>query len=268
MTNDNLVLRRLEGRVLLLTLNRPGRHNSWTVELEEAYFEALTEAAADRDVHVIVVTGAGTSFCPGLDMDVLSAATEGKRLSSRPRRPLTYARSIPKPVITAINGACAGIGLIQACSSDIRFAARGAKFTTAFARRGLPAESALSWLLPRLVGTGRAMDLLLSSRVILAEEAHAIGLVDHLCAPEELLSEAMAYARDMAENCAPRSLAVIKQQVLDDWEQTAEESRSAALGLLAQLRDEPDFVEGVRSFTAKRRPNFDGLSANVVVTPE
>jgi enoyl-CoA hydratase/carnithine racemase len=260
---DAILLRELDSRVLLLTFNRPERNNGWTIDLEEAYFGALADAAKDPAVHVIVVTGAGRSFCPGADMQVLSAATEGKRQPDRPRRPMTFARSIPKPVIVAVNGACAGIGFIQACAADMRFAARGAKFTTAFARRGLPAENSLSWLLPRIVGTGRAMDLLLSSRVLLADEAHALGLVDRVCDPDELLPETLAYAKDMALNCSPRSMAAIKRQVLGDWERTAEESRRLALQLVAELQKEDDFVEGVRSFTEKRPPRFEGISVDV-----
>jgi enoyl-CoA hydratase/carnithine racemase len=260
---EPILLNELNSGVLLLTLNRPDRNNAWMIDLEEAYFGALADAAADPAVHVIVVTGAGRSFCPGVDMQVLSDATEGDRPPDRPRRPMTFARSIPKPVIAAINGACAGIGLIQACAADLRFAARGAKLTTAFARRGLPAENSLSWLLPRLVGTGTAMDLLLSSRVVLAEEAHALGLIDRLCEPDKLLPETLAYATDMALNCSPRSMAAIKEQVLGDWERTAEQSRQHALQLLDELREQPDFVEGVRSYTEKRAPDFKGLSVNV-----
>jgi enoyl-CoA hydratase/carnithine racemase len=263
-----VLLQRLDGGVLLLTYNRPERNNAWTVELEEAYFGALADASKNPEVRVIVVTGAGRSFCPGMDIQVLSAATEGQRTPDGPRLPMTFVRSIPKPVIAAINGACAGIGFIQACAADIRFAARNAKLTTSFARRGLPAENSISWLLPRLVGTGTAMDLLLSARVLLADEAYRLGLVDRLCDPESLLDEALAYAGDLATNCSPRSMAVIKQQVLGDWERSAEESRRFSLRLLGKLRDEPDFVEGVRSYTEKRAPKFESQSIDVDEQPE
>jgi enoyl-CoA hydratase/carnithine racemase len=196
-------------------------------------------------------------------MQVLSAAAEGRPEVRGERRAMTFARTIPKPVVAAINGGCAGIGLIQACAADIRFAARGAKLTAAFARRGLPAENSLSWLLPRLVGTGKAMDLLLSSRVLLADEAHAIGLVDRLCEPADLLRQTLDYAEDMASNCSPRAMAAIKQQVQDDWERTAEESRQRALQLVAEFSQEADFAEGVHSYTQKRAPDFEGLSVAV-----
>ncbi len=233
----SLVLRDRDGGVLVLTLNRPERNNAWTVELEHEYSDALTEAAAAADVRAIVVTGAGKSFCPGLDMQVLAeSGRTGEPLTEELRRPMTLARLVPKPVIAAINGACAGIGVIQACAADVRFAARGAKIATSFTRRGLPAEHGLSWILPRMIGTGAAMDLLLSGRTVSAEYAHGIGLVDHLCEPGRVLEEAVAYARDMAENCAPRALAAIKQQVWSDWERSYEQSRLASLDLVETLR--------------------------------
>jgi len=129
---------------------------------------------------------------------------------------MTTARLVPKPIVTAVNGACVGIGFIQMASCDIVFASSTAKFTTAFARRGLPAENSLSWMLPRMVGTVNAMDLLMSARVVLADEAKALGLVSKAVEPADLLPAALAYARDLAVNCSPASMALIKSQVLSD----------------------------------------------------
>ena len=260
-----LVLQDLEAGVLLLTWNRPERNNGWTVDLEEAYFQALIDASANPDVRVIVVTGAGRSFCPGLDMHALSAATGGTPMATRRRWPMNFSRHVPKPVIAAVNGACAGIGFIQAVASDLRFASTAAKFTTAFARRGLPAENSISWMLPRLIGSANALDLLLSARVVQADEALQLGLVNRVVEPDELLPVTLAYARDLAANCSPNAMAAIKRQVLDDWERTSEESRLTALVTVSELTAGADFAEGVASFTEKRAPMFAGLAADVSV---
>lgn len=261
---DDELLEELDQGVLLLTLNRPERNNAWTHDLEDRYFERVLAAAADPEVRAIVITGSGKAFCPGLDMEVLARlAAEGK--ANRPRYPMTLLTRIPKPVICALNGAAAGIGIIQACSSDVRFAAAGAKLTTAFARRGLPSEHGLSWLLTRLVGTGTAMDLLLSGRVVLAEEALALGLVDRVLPPEELLPAALDYARDIAANCSPWSLATIKAQVYADFERGQEASRHDSLERMAESRDRPDLTEGVASYQERRPPAFPGLGRVVAV---
>src|SRR6266542_672376 len=148
------LLRRLDDGVLLLTINRPERNNAWTFALEDAYFGTLIAAANDPAVRVIVVTAAGKSFCPGLDLQLLEESAKQGTVGMYRRWPMTTARLIPKPVIAAVNGACAGIGFVQIASCDIVFAATTAKFTTAFARRGLPAENSLSWLLPRQPAPG------------------------------------------------------------------------------------------------------------------
>src|ERR1044072_9373607 len=178
--------------VLLVTWNRPERNNGWTYALEDAYFGTLIAAADDPRVRAIVVTGAGKTFCPGRDMQVLEAAVTGDDPGSRTDRwPVTIARQIPKPIIMAVNGACAGLGMVQIASADLVIAATAAKFTTAFARRGLPAENVVSWLLPRLIGTANAMDLLLSARVLDPSEAKAIGLINRVTEPDALLPAAL-----------------------------------------------------------------------------
>ena len=161
-----------------------------------------------------------------------------------------------KPVIAAINGACAGMGMTMALMCDVRFAAEGAKFTTSFARRGLIAEYGISWILPRVVGQGVALDLLLSGRVFLADEAQRLGLVKEVVAPEELLPRAIAYAEDIAANCAPSSLAVIKQQVYADTMREVFEASDDAEKLMHESMQRPDFIEGITSFFEKRQPNF------------
>ena len=182
---------------------------------------------------------------------------------------MTFALSIPKPIIAAINGACAGIGFIQAACADLRFGARGAKLTTAFARRGLPAENSIAWLLPRLIGQANAADLLLSARTIQADEAKELGFLHRVAEPDELLPSALAYAHDLADNVSPIAMATIKAQLWGDWERTQDESRRFALDRVADLSDNhPDFKEGVRSFVEKRPPDFPGLSVEVEVEME
>src|SRR3954469_16739276 len=199
------------GGVATLTLNRPERRNGWSPELEAAYFAALDACDADDDVVAVVLTGAGSTFCPGLDTQRLSAVSStGLDLSGRP--PVFRPRSFGKPLIAAVNGACAGIGLVQALMCDVRFAARGARFSTAFARRGLAAEYALSWILPRLIGVENALDLLLSGRTFDADEAHRLGLVSRVVEPETVLDAAREYARELARNCSPASMATIRHQ--------------------------------------------------------
>lgn len=257
-----LISEDLDAGVSLITFNRPERNNAWTMDMEHAYFDILLHASGNPDVRVIVVTGAGKSFCPGMDLaDVAESSQDGRRSAADPRRPVNLALLIPKPIIAVVNGGCAGVGFVLACSADIRFAASTAKLATSFSRRGLPAEHGLAWLLPRLIGTGAAMDLLISGRTVLAEEAHAMGLVNKVYAPDVVLDEALNYARDLAANCSPRSMAVIKQQVLTDWDLRADESRQRSLELVDDLRDEVS--EGSRSWIEKRPPRFPGVSATL-----
>jgi enoyl-CoA hydratase/carnithine racemase len=247
----------------LITLNRPERLNAWNGELAARYFEFLDRAAADPAVKVIVVTGAGKGFCAGADMDTLQSiggGGGGGADAAAGGRPQYHTTLVPKPVIAAVNGACAGIGMVQALMCDIRFAAAGAKFTTAFSRRGLIAEYGMSWILPRLIGTSRAMDLLFSGRVILAEEAAAMGLVNEVVAPEHLLDRAMEYASELATKCSPTSMSVMKRQVYADQDRTIVESTTDAIELMKASLRRDDFKEGVASFLAKRNPAFAPLS--------
>jgi enoyl-CoA hydratase/carnithine racemase len=261
---DTVVESRVEDGVAVLTLNRPDRLNAWTREMARRYFALLEECAADGDVRAIVVTGAGRGFCAGADMQDLEALGEGGvdlAAQAEERRPQSFPLTIPKPIIAAINGPCAGIGLVQALMCDLRFAASGAKLTTAFARRGLVAEHGISWLLPRLVGPARALDLLLSGRVVLAEEARELGLVGAVHAPEALLEETLAYARDLALHCSPASMAVMKRQVYGDLERGLAEATGDADRLMLESFARPDFAEGVSSFVERRDPSFPALAA-------
>ncbi len=255
---DDLVLYEVRDGVALVTLNRPERMNAWTTELQNRYFDVLDQAVEDPGAGAIVVTGAGRGFCPGADMDVLSGVSGkgAESITAAAARPVIYPLTNPKAIVGAINGACAGLGLVQALMMDVRFAAAGAKFTTAFVRRGLIAEHGISWMLPRLVGTSNAADLLLSGRVFPSEEALELGLVNRVYPGETLLDEALAYARDIAENCAPASVAVMKRQLLEHQNLTVEEALAESNTLMRQSIKRPDFKEGVTSYVEKRPPSF------------
>lgn len=263
-TKTEVVQMQVEDGVALLTLNRPERLNAWTVEMEHEYFALLERCAEDSDVRAIVVTGAGRGFCAGADMQELQAIGDGTLSGAeheRERRAQTFALSIPKPIVAAINGACAGIGLVQALMCDLRFAAEGAKLTTAFARRGLVAEHGISWMLPRLVGPARALDLLLSGRVVFAEEAHELGLVNRVLPPDRLLEATLDYARELVVNCSPASMATMKRQVYADLQRTLPDALAQADQLMLASFTAPDFVEGVTSFLERRDPRFAALDS-------
>jgi enoyl-CoA hydratase/carnithine racemase len=265
VTTSDLVLYDVSEGVARLTLNRPDRMNAWTISMEQRYFDRLQQATDSPDVVAIVVTGAGRAFCPGGDMEVLNQIGDGDggagvSVSTDPR-PATFPMTVPKPVIGAINGACAGIGLVQALMFDVRFAAAGAKFTTAFTRIGLVAELASSWLLPRVVGTSRALDLLISARTFTAEEALELGVVNRVVASEDVVDAATAYARDLAQTCSPAAMATVKRQVHAHADATLEVAVEESSRLNERALAGADFKEGVTSFLEKRRPAFSRLGA-------
>ena len=253
--SDNVLYEVDEQGAVLLTLSRPERRNMWTAQMETEFYDCLDRAAADTRVRVIVVAGAGSSFVPGLDPTVLADLTSGSAYTTN-RRPQTHATTIPKPVIGAINGSCAGIGLAQALMFDYRFAVRGAKFSTAFAKRGLPAEDATAWILTRLVGPAHAFELLASGRVFLAEEAAELGVVQRLSDADRVVDDALGFAHGLAANVSPVAMAMIKSQVWRDCETTLEAARIRAQYLLKLAKEQPDFAEGTASLTEKRPPDF------------
>ena len=253
---QELVLYAQSSGVATLTLNRPERLNAWTPALSTRYFDLLERADDDPSVRVIVVTGAGRGFTAGADLGVLQGSESAGAPDTRAQ---TFPLTIRKPMLAAINGPCAGIGLVLALMCDLRFAAAGAKFTTAFSRRGLVAEHGISWILPRLVGHARALDLLYSGRVFLAEEALSLGLVNRVLAPEVLLQETLAYAHDLVANCSPAALAEMKRQVYGAYESDLATAVALANRLMVESFGRPDFKEGVTSFLEKRPPVFAPL---------
>jgi enoyl-CoA hydratase/carnithine racemase len=259
--SQDTVLAERRGAVLILTLNRPDRLNAWNDALEARYFALLEEADADPDVRAIVITGAGRGFCAGADLDDLQAVGDGNEPPVTPQtRPRSFPLTVRKPMIAAINGAAAGLGLVEALYCDIRFAAPKAKLTTAFARRGLIAEYGIAWILPRLIGPSRAFDLLLSGRVILARDAVTFGLVDRIVEPEQLLAAAVAFAEELASYSSPTSMSVIKAQIQRAMDSDFAASVAAANELMLESFRQPDVAEGVASYLEGRPPAFAPLS--------
>ena len=218
-----------------------------------------------------MVTGAGRGFCVGADTMALEGhiqkggydpgtpddlAEPGFGIRPEFDASFAYHFGLSKPVIAAINGPAAGVGLVLACFADIRFAVTGAKLTTAHGKLNLPAEFGLSWLLPRLIGLTRANDILLTSRVVMTEEALEIGLINRLCSPEKLLPATYAYAREMAENVSPGSLRETKRQIYTDLHRDAAAAVEESEALVRSMMKEPDFQEGVAALTQKRAPNW------------
>ncbi|MGH2634363.1 MAG: enoyl-CoA hydratase-related protein [Tepidiformaceae bacterium] len=261
-------------RIATITLHRPERMNTWTGRMHTEYRWAVARAEADAAVRVIIVTGAGRAFCAGADSRALEGHIErggydagtGAELAMpgfgvRPEFDADFAFhfGLTKPVIAAINGPAAGVGLVLACYADLRFAAAGAKLTTSHGKLGLPAEYGLSWLLPRLIGVTRANDLLLSSRVVLAEEAAEMGLVNATLAQDQLLPHTYDYARQLIATVSPSSMRETKRQIYSDLHGDAASAVRESARLLNRMMREADYAEGVRAFIEKRRPEFGGL---------
>jgi enoyl-CoA hydratase/carnithine racemase len=263
---DSVVLSERRGGVQVLTLNRPDRMNAWTPELEARYFDLLAEGEADPEVRVFVVTGCGRAFCAGADLDRLKGLGSGQVRVEARARPKTFPLTVRKPLVAAVNGACAGIGLLAALCCDVRFGSREAKFTSAMVRRGLVAEHGLSWLLPRVVGMANAAELLLSGRVLLGEEAQRLGLLHWALPPADVLPSALEYARDLAANCSPASMAAIKWQVYRHVDASLETALQESEPLMRASMASSDFREGVASFAERRPPSFEALPQGVTIS--
>ena len=267
-------------KVATVTLNRPDRLNARTTVMEQEVRQAMATAAGDDAVRVIVLTGAGRGFCAGADMSLLSSvdnqtpeqrAEAAKKLADETPIPgrldlsddfstrYTYFPSVPKPIIAAINGPAAGLGLIMSLYADMRFAADAAVFTTAFSRRGLIAEHGIDWILPRIVGLPNALDLLLSARKIDSEAALGMGLVNDVFPLASFMDDVMAYAKELANKVSPRSMKVMKEQLYAT--QISRDLGAAVLNGNAEMIksfDSEDFKEGVAHFVEQRAPAFTG----------
>ena len=263
--------------VAVITLNRPDQLNAITGRMQAEMKHALAAAEADDAVVGIVLTGAGRGFCAGADIGGLQATAGGENRAAEdlsqykasPGNPemgpnfkvtFSYLLSIRKPLIAAINGACAGLGFVFASLCDMRFVERQAKFTTAFVNRGLIAEHGSSWILPRLLGPAKALDILWSGRKFTGEEAERIGLADRLCEEGCAADDAVNYIKMLAETAAPESIKIIKAQVYRHLNMELEDAMNESNEWMAASLKRDDFKEGVNSFVERRPPNFKRVS--------
>jgi enoyl-CoA hydratase/carnithine racemase len=264
------IVRETQGPVAVVRLDREDKLNAFTYGMIAAIRSAVDEAVADRDTAGIVITGTGRAFSAGLDMGDLGRTSRSEAgpgaepaagAASTTELPalFSFLLDVPKPVIAAINGVCAGGGLVLAMMCDLRFASASATFTTAFSKRGLIAEHGTAWLLPRMLGTSRALDVLWSSRKFDADEAYRIGFADRLCAPEALMPTATSYVEDLAASVAPRAIAAMKRQVYSGLSVSIAQSCDDADELMRASLGHPDLKEGVESFLERRPPRFAPL---------
>ncbi|MGA9278102.1 enoyl-CoA hydratase-related protein [Ilumatobacter sp.] len=256
-------------RIATLWLDRPHRSNAWTGRMHSEYRWIMSELEDRDDVRAVIVTGTGDRFCVGGDSDALSAHAESGSydtgVTDREAQPgggdrldadFAWQLGYRHPIIAAVNGACAGIGLALVLFCDLRFVRHGAKLTTAAPKLGLPAEYGMTWTLPRLVGTTRAADLLLSGRVFTGDESAEWGLWNGV--GDDPLSAATAWARTLATTTGPTAVATTKQQLAADLlrhDPAASVADSKRLMDVAMATAE--YAEGVAALVEKRPPRFD-----------
>ena len=260
-----------QGAVATLTLSRPHRRNAWTGRMHTELRWALEQAERDPRVRVVVITGEGSDFCVGADVAALAGHSErdgydpgtdaslampGYGVAPQFDQNFAFMMALETVTIAAVNGAAAGVGFVLACYCDLRFASADAKLTTAHGPLGLPAEYGLSWLLPRLVGLTRANDLLLSSRKLTAADTDGWGLFNEVVDGTALMGRVYDYAHDLAARVAPSSLAATKRQIYLDQHRDVGTAVAEADRLLEEMVRGPDYREGVRALTQRRRADW------------
>lgn len=262
MTDELLYAR--DGGVATITLNRPERLNAISPAMLDALSAALLEADGDRDVRVIVLTGAGRGFCAGLDLkDLMAGKNIGSDPDAMPARfdlrnaPPIVLHQVDKPTICALNGGAAGYGLDLALGCDVRIASDAAKLAGGFAKRGVLPESGGTWLLPRLVGWAKACEIAFTGRTYTAHEALALGLVNQVVPHETFAKEVRAFADEIAAN-APLAVQAIKRMMRLGLEDTFESNVHQVYLQLLPLFRTKDFQEGVKAFLERRPPRFEG----------
>ena len=256
-------------------LNRPHRMNAWTGRLHTEYRYLLKRANDDSKVRAIIVTGVGKGFCVGGDSQALSGhadrgayspgisediAKPGYGTDPRFDASFAYHFGLDKPVIAAMNGPAAGVGLALACFADLRFAVPGVKFTTAHGKLNLPAEYGLSWMLPKIVGLGRANDLLLTSRVFTSDEALTLGFVNQIFEPEALMVQTREYAHQLIASVSPNSLRQTRWQIYKDLHRDVASAVIESERLIEDMAKEEDFKEGIAALVEKRPPRWPSVT--------
>jgi enoyl-CoA hydratase/carnithine racemase len=257
--------------IATITLNRPHRMNAWTGRMHTEYRFALAQAENDGNVRAMILTGAGKGFCAGGDSKALEGhaargaydpgtpdplAEPGYGVRDEFDAPFAYHFGLSKPLVAAINGPAAGVGLVLACFADIRFAVPGIKLTSAHGKLSLPAEYGLSWLLPRLIGLTHATDILLSSRVFMSEEARDMGLFNGLFPPEQLMDETVRYVRNMIDYVSPESLRITKRQIYSDLHRDIGSAVTDSEQLLREMMQDENYRIGVQSMLDKSKPDW------------
>lgn len=256
-------------------LNRPHRMNAWTGRLHTEYRHLLERANDDAKVRAIIVTGVGKGFCVGGDSQALSGHADrgaySPGISEDIAKPgygtdpnfdasFAYHFGLDKPVIAAMNGPAAGVGLALACFADLRFAVPGVKFTTAHGKLNLPAEYGLSWMLPKIVGLGRANDLLLTSRVFTSDEALTLGFVNQIFEPEALMVQTREYAHQLITSVSPNSLRQTRWQIYRDLHRDVASAVIESERLIEDMAKEEDFKEGIAALVEKRPPRWPSVT--------
>jgi enoyl-CoA hydratase/carnithine racemase len=253
--------------VALIRLARPDKLNAFTYPMLAEIRAAIDAAAADPRVVGIVITGKGRGFCAGLDAETLAATTRSGSSARDTVAPdelpglFSYLIRVPKPVIAAVNGVAAGGGFVLAMMCDVRFASSEATLTSIFSKRGLVAEHGISWTVPKLIGVGRALDLLWTSRKMGAEEALRVGLVEYVVPPAELVAAATGYVSELAATVSPAAIADTKRMVYEHAGLGYAAGFSDAHDFTWRAVDRPDAREGAKALLEKRAAKFPRIGA-------